>query len=138
MDSARKQTDKLLYNLERRIDSIYESDPSLKRIQQEYAKYMDKVESATMDAYLAYKDADDKESRDRLKRAYAEQVEALTLRNKTYQSIVKRFAKIMAGVNQRALDLVNAEMSTVYAINYNQIAVECRKIGITVNGEEDI
>lgn len=137
MDRARQKTDKILSDLERRIDSIYESDPSLKRIQKKYARYMQSVEAKTKDAYLAYQNADASD-RDRLKRAYAEEVELLTLRNKTYRGIVKEFSRIMADVNQEALDLVNEEMSTIYAINYNQIAVDCRKIGITVNGEADI
>jgi hypothetical protein len=40
----------------------------------------------------------------------------------------------MAKVNQEALDVVNESMAGVYCINYNQIATECKRAGIKVNG----
>lgn len=138
MDRARQQTDKKLRELERRIDAVYRTDPSLLRIQKKYTRYMEQVENASREAYLAFKSEADKTLKQELKNAYLDQIRTLTVRNKEYKAIISEFTRIMASVNQKALDLVNAEMTEIYTLNYNQIATDCRKIGIEVNGETSI
>lgn len=133
-DRARKKTEKLLKRLERRVKAVYANDPQLKKVQNEYERYMREVKDSTYRSYLAYKQAETLEDRQRLKKEYTDEVKKLTLENKTYKSIVRRFTREMARVNQEALDLVNAEMPNIYMINYNQMAIECRKWGITVHG----
>lgn len=134
MDKARQKTDRLLNDLERRIAKVYAEDPSLRRIQKKYNAYMDRVDRLTHDAYLAYKNADNTNSQDELKKVYMEQLRSLTLDNKQFKSLTNEITRIMADVNQSALDLVNAEMSEIYTINYNQVSSECRKVGIKVDG----
>lgn len=133
-DRARKKTEKLLIRLERRVKAVYANDPQLKKVQKEYERYMMDVKDSTYRSYLAYKKAETEEDKRRLKKEYTDEVKKLTLENKTYKAIIKKFTKEMARVNQKALDLVNAEMSNIYMVNYNQMAVECRKLGIKVNG----
>ena len=138
MDEARRQTDRKLKDLERRVSEVYKTDPSLLRIKQKYERYMDRVERLTRDSYTAYKNAPEGNKKDELKKAYVSDVERLTSRNAQYKNIISEFTRIMAEVNQKALDLVNAEMSEVYRINYNQVAKQCEEVGITVNGQAEL
>lgn len=134
MDRARRETDKRLKNLESRINLVYETAPELLKIQKTYNNYMKEVDRLTRKAYKAYKAEPPGNRRDELKKEYADQVRNLTINNKRYKKIVIEFTKVMARVNQQALNLVNAEMLDIYTINYNQIAVKCRELGIEVNG----
>lgn len=134
MDSARKKTDKFLKDLERRISEIYRTDPSLLGIQREYAQYMESVNIATRELYDHYNSLPIGEEKDKAKKVYEDEVKRLTLKDSQYRNIVSKFTEIMAEVNQKALDLVNAEMSKIYTLNYNQVAVDCKKVGIKVNG----
>ena len=134
MDKARKETDKLLNDLERRVDAVYAKDPSLLRMRKKYTQYMDMVDRVTKKDYMAYVKADNEEEQKRLKKIYVNHVKALTSKNKQYKELITEFSIILADVNQKALDLVNEEMSEVYALNYNQVATQCRKAGIEVNG----
>lgn len=134
MDKARKKTDKMLRDLERRVKAIYESDPSLRRIQAKYNKYMESVANQTKEAYWDFQNETDTNTKQTLKKKYIEDVKKLTIQNRVYKDMISEFTRIMASVNQSALDLVNAEMEEIYALNYNQLAVDCRKIGIKVNG----
>lgn len=137
MDSARKKTDKMLSELERRIRGFYNSNPSLRRMQRKYVRYMESVEKATADDYRAFNDETDIDNRAKLKNVYKKHVEALTTKNEEYKEIISEFSKALADANQQALDMINDEMVRVYTINYNQISVDCKKIGIEVYGEED-
>lgn len=137
MDSARKKTDKMLSELERRIREFYNSNPSLRRMQRKYVRYMESVEKATADDYRAFNNETDIDNRAKLKNVYKKHVKDLTIKNKEYKDILSEFSKTLADVNQQALDMINEEMAMVYAINYNQISVDCKKIGIEVYGEED-
>ena len=134
MDFARKQTDKKLEKMERDIGRVYADDPALKRIKKEYAKYMKTVQERTEAAYKAYTDETDADVKAELKKAYTDKVRALTMDSKEYNAIVKRFVAILAQVNQQALDITNSAMVDIYTINYNQVATECRRVGIKVNG----
>lgn len=138
MDEARKQTDKKLKDVERRVSDVYATDPSLLRIRDKYERYMERVARLTKDSYTAYKNAPEGEKKDELKKAYISDVERLTSKNAQYKNIISEFTRIMAQVNQKALDLVNAEMPEVYRINYNQVAKQCEEVGITVNGQAEL
>lgn len=133
-DRARQKTDKQLNQIERAIGRIYQNDPALNRIKKKYMAYMKDVEEATKDAYTAYKNEIDTKRKAELKKAYMDEVKALTLENKKYKSIVSEFTRIMAGVNQQAIAVANSEMKKIYIENYNQVAVDCREAGIRVNG----
>ncbi len=134
MDRARQKTDKRLKEMEREIGRIYENSPALKRIQKKYMAYMNEVDAATEDAYKAYKNETDVKHKAELKKAYTEQVKDLTLRNKKYKAIVSEYTRVMAEVNQQAIEYTNRQMKQIYIDNYNQVAVECKEAGIEVNG----
>lgn len=133
MDEARKRVDKMLVDLERRVSEVYATDSSLLRIQKRYEQYMEQVERATRSEYRAYMRASEEDKAEK-KKAYTEHFRELTIGSKTYKALVSEITRIMAQVNQKALDLVNAEMAEAYTISYNQLAVDCRKEGIEVDG----
>lgn len=132
MDRARKRTEKKLRNLEKRVKAIYANDPSLLHMQKKFEQYMKGVDEATHEAYLEYKNAEWGEMRDKAKRAYMEAVRGLTIENRMYRDMISKFTDVIAEVNQQALNLINAEMDDIYMLNYNQVAVDCKKVGIKV------
>ena len=136
MDRARKKTDKRLNAMEKEIGRIYKNDPALNRIEKKFDAYMKNVQARTKDLYNAYVNESDRDEKEQKKKAYSDAVQALTLQSAEYRKILKQFTQIMAEVNQKALDVVNDSMIEIYTINYNQVAEECRKVGIKVNGEE--
>lgn len=136
MDRARTQTDKKLNQMEREIGRIYEHDPALIRIEREYAKYMTMVKKRTEASYKAYVRETDWDIKMELKKAYSDEVRALTLDSAEYKKLIKKITIILAEVNQKALDVSNKAMREIYAMNYNQVAVDCKKAGIKVNGKE--
>lgn len=134
MDKALQLTDKKLEALESKVGRVYKNDPALKQIKKEFNAYMKMVQKRTRSSYKAYINENDKNTKEELKRVYMDELRGLTLNSVKYRKLIKKFTKVMADVNQKALDLVNAEMSEIYVINYNQIATDCKKIGIKVNG----
>jgi DUF1680 family protein len=130
MDRARTQTDKKLDMIEREIGRVYKEYPALLAIEKEYAKYMAKVQKQTENEYKAYKEDPEQ------KQAYIDKVKALTLGSKEYARLTQKIARVLAEVNQQALEISNNAMLEVYAMNYNQVADDCRKAGIKVDGEE--
>ena len=131
MDKARMQTEKKLNRLENAIGRVYENSPALKRVSAEYKRYMASVQKATEGLYNDYVNADDDSKAD-AKKAYTEAVLKLTQGGKEYRKLIERFTRTLAAVNQKALMLANAEMPEIYAVNYNAVADECRKVGIKV------
>ena len=130
MDRARTQTDKKLDMIEREIGRVYKEYPALLAIEKEYAKYMAKVQKQTEKEYKAYKEDPEQ------KQAYIDKVKALTLGSKEYARLTQKIARVLAEVNQQALEISNNAMLEVYAMNYNQVSDDCRKAGIKVDGEE--
>ena len=137
MDKVRKRTDRRLEYMEYEIAKLYRKDPALKRVKREYDAYMSMVESRTREAYLAFSRETDIEHRQELKKVYMGQIEALTTKSMEYKTLIDKFTTVMADVNQQALDIVNAQMIPIYTENYNAVAIECRKVGIKVNGKEE-
>lgn len=134
MDKARIQTNKKLNKMEREIGRIYKDDPALKHIQKEYADYMKMVQKETKSSYEAYINETDRDVKEDLKKTYMEKVRALTINSPKYRKLIERITSVLAKVNQRALDVSNKAMREIYTINYNQVAEECVRVGIKVNG----
>lgn len=134
MDKARTQTNEKLNKMEREIGRIYQKDPALKRVQKEYANYMKMVQERTETSYKAYIDETDQDVKEDLKKTYMEEVRALTINSSKYRKLVERITSVLAKVNQRALDVSNKAMREIYTINYNQVAEECVRVGIKVDG----
>lgn len=133
-DKARQKTDKRLKEMEKKIGRMYRMHPALIEVRKEYAKYMKMVQKRTESSYKAYINETDKDIKEDLKHVYMDELRGLTIQSKRYNKLVKKIVKTMAKVNQDALDIVNAEMVPIYTDNYNQVAEECRKVGIEVNG----
>lgn len=135
-DKARTQTDKKLRQMERDIGRVYRLHPALLAVEKEYAKYMGMVQEKTKAEYRAYMDEDDPDIKAEKEKAYMRKVRELTMESTQYNKIVKKIVGVLAEVNQQALDISNKAMPEIYAINYNQVAEDCKKVGIKVNGEE--
>lgn len=133
IDRARSAADKILGQTEKAMGRVYNEDPALIRIQKKLAKYLDGVRKDTQALYDERKaHPQDKEAR----KAYEDAVREKTANNAEYNAIIKEFTKALAEANQKALDLVNGSMVDVYIVSYNNVADECRRVGIKVNGKE--
>lgn len=137
MDKARQKTDKQLRSIERKMGRVYRTDPALIAVQRKFERYMTMVESKTHDAYVAYVDEVDSDKKVELKKIYSEQVLKLTLRSKQYKALVSELCDVLSSVNQKAIAIANSFMADIYVDNYNEVATDCRKAGIKVNGEEE-
>lgn len=135
-DKARTQTDKKLRQMERDIGRVYRLHPALLAVEKEYAKYMGIVQEKTKAEYRAYMDEDDPDIKAEKEKAYMRKVRELTMESTRYNKIVEKIVGVLADVNQQALDISNKAMPEIYAMNYNQVAEDCKKVGIKVNGEE--
>lgn len=134
MDRTREQTDKTLAKMERRIKSVYSENSDLKRVKKKYDQYMARVQERTRTAYNAFVHETDTNKRAELKKAYADEIRAYTVESKEYQGLVDEMTDAIAKANEQALAISNSEMFKIYAMNYNQVADDCRKAGIKVNG----
>lgn len=133
-DKARQKTDKQLKKMEGEMGRVYKNNSALLAVRKEFMQYMDKVKTETQPQYDAYVRA--KEDKDKLKLEYIKAVKNRTVFSKEYKKLVSKFASILADANQQALDIVNNEMISIYIENYNQVAEDCRRVGIKVNGKE--
>lgn len=134
-DSGRIQADKILGQTERAMGRVYDTDPALIRIQKKLAKYLDGVRKDTQVLYDAYKDAND-DDKPKAKQEYADAVREKTIGSSKYNSIIKEFTEVLAQVNKKALDIVNGSMVDVYTVSYNNVADECERVGMKVNGKK--
>ena len=133
-DKARQKTDKRLENMEKEMGRIYRSDPALKNIRKKYDEYMKSVKEKTKDIYDAYKNESDRKEKEQIRKEYEDAVLSLTIYSKKYKQIIDSFTSELARVNQEALDIINRNMVEVYVENYNEIAEECKSVGIKVDG----
>ena len=135
-DKARQKTDKELDIMEKEISRVYSKNLALISVQKEYAKYMSMVQGRTESLYKAYIDESDKNIKQEKKEAYMAELRALTIESSEYKKLIKKVANAITETNKQALDIVNDAMQEVYVINYNQVAEECEKVGIKVNGKK--
>lgn len=136
MDEARRLTDKKLKQVETKIGRVYKLHPALLVAQKKYDEYIKWVNKETRKEYEAYVNEKDVEKKAEYKKVYADKIKKLTLNSTKYKKIEKEVVSALAKANQEALDIVNDELSEIYAINYNQVAVDCKKVGIKVNGDK--
>lgn len=135
-DKARIQTEKLLSKSEKDIEKVYTSNKELKKAIKEYTKYMERLQKATEGLFKAYKDEEDINAKKDAKNAYIAEILAQTIESKEYQRIISKLTASITKVNQKALDKINEITAEIYAINYNQVAEDCRKVGIKVGKAE--
>ena len=135
-DKARIQTEKLLSKSEKDIEKVYTSNKELKKAIKEYTRYMERLQKATEGLFKAYKDEEDINAKKDAKNAYIAEILAQTIESKEYQRIISKLTASITKVNQKALDKINEITAEIYAINYNQVAEDCRKVGIKVGKAE--
>lgn len=121
--------------MERQIRKEYRKNSDLREAEKIFLRYMEKVKGKTQAEYDAYINADDGEKKD-LKKKYIQAVKSLTVYSKEYKKMIERVTRLLAKANQNALDIVNNEMVSIYTDNYNQVAEDCRRVGIKVNGRK--
>lgn len=136
MDKARAKTDKQLDNMEKDISRVYKKSPALLSVQKEYAKYMAMVTKRTKELYEAYTKEEDKDIKAEKKKAYMDKVRELTLNSAEYKKLTKKITDAITQTNKQALAIANDAMQEVYVENYNQVAEECERVGIKVDGKE--
>lgn len=125
MDEARRQTDKILSEMEKKIRSMYAQ--SQISIQVRWDQYMAQVkpEADRLKAeYDAAKLSGDEALIKSTGRKYGRFVREQTITNKYYKDMLDQTTAQLAHVNETALAYVNGQMPEIYAINYNQIASE--------------
>ena len=93
---------------------------------------MDIVQERTKSEYEAFVNETDKNTKEELKKAYSDKILDLTIRSEKHNRIQKNFIKNLSAVNQQALNAINSETASIYAENYNQVATECKRVGIEV------
>ena len=135
MDKARQKSEKILKDIEDAISVLYAQSPELKRAGDVYRGYMDQVAVLTQPEKQAYDQETDPAKKQKLKQDYINAVKRLTLNNKEYKRLIEDVCYQIALVNQQALDIINDNMERIYIINYNQVAVECKKVGIEVKND---
>lgn len=132
-DRARTEADKILGRTEKMMGRVYDGDPAIIRVQKKLAKYLDGVKKATQDLYNARREhPQDHDAR----KAYEDAVREKTMGSKEYNAIISEFIEALAVANQKAINIVNDSMVDVYTVSYNNVADECKRVGIKVNGKE--
>ena len=134
LDRARTKTDKRLKQMEQRMSRVYGNSSALNAVQKQFVEYMKKVKKETQDQYDAYMNA--QEDKEKIKEGYIKAVKDRTIFSKEYKKLLSKLVGVLAEVNQQALDIANDEMIAIYTDNYNQVAEDCRKVGIKVNGRK--
>lgn len=134
LDRARTKTDKRLKQMERRMSRVYGNSSALNAVKKQFIEYMNKVMKETQAQYDAYINA--QEEKEKHKEEYIKAVKEKTIFSKEYKKLLSKLVGVLAQVNQQALDIANDEMISIYTDNYNQVAEDCRKAGIKVNGKK--
>lgn len=130
MDKARKETDKKLKQMEKKLRKIY--DTSINEITEKWNTYLDRSNKELDRLWLDYATETDKAKKRQALEKYQVKAKSQTLRNLKYKDMVEEVSYRMAKVNETALAYVNGEMPNIYTINYNQIANEI-PMGVTFN-----
>lgn len=132
-DRARRKTDLMLNDMERRITALYYGDPALLRLRHKYNAYMQSVGERVADIYKQYAAETDRDKKRQLKREYEAAVKRLTVQSKAYKKLMDEITTQISRVNQSALDMINADMPQVYEVGYNAVAELCERVGINVD-----
>ena len=133
MDRARKQIDKRLKAMERRLSRIYtKASKDIAKEWESYLKAQGELISALQDDYWTYKNAGyTKEAKVIGKQLGIEKANR-TLRNKHFQDITESTAERLANVNRIAVDYINDKIPEMYTFGYNAIGDSLIK-GISFN-----
>jgi len=124
-DKARKQTDKELAHLERKIYRLYAT--SQNELSEEWRKYMASHKKKLDKLYKELQDAKKSKNKEAIAEAqkkYETAVKNVTLNDKRYKAMINETTAKMANLNQTALDYVNGDIPKIYTLNYNAFGDE--------------
>lgn len=122
MDKARKQTDKILQQMEKKISKIY--DQAYKDLSKSWNQFMAVHKPMVEDAYNKLQEALKSGTTQEIfdARTYYERVLNNTiLQNERYKAMTDELAEKISHVNDVALNYVNDNMAKVYTTNYNAL-----------------
>ena len=125
MDKARKQTDKILQQMEKKISKIYQD--AYKDLSKSWNQFMAIHKPMVEEAYDKYMDARKNGTTQEIfdARTYYERVLNNTiLQNQRYKAMTDELAEKISHVNDVALNYVNDNMAKVYTTNYNAFGDE--------------
>lgn len=131
-DKAHKWTDEELEKMEKHIEDVYKQ--AEEEIIQKWDSYMSKVWDKTNDLYKELdkaKKSGDQDKQKEIQNKIASIQKSETFQNKKYQSMLDTVTNQLANVNQTAVSYVNDKMSSIYAVNYNEVSTEATKVGIS-------
>lgn len=125
MDKARKQTDKILQQMEKKISKIYQD--AYKDLSKSWNQFMAVHKPMVQDAYdklqEALKSGTTQEIFD-AKTYYERVLNNTILQNERYKAMTDELAEKISHVNDVALNYVNGNMAKVYTTNYNAFGDE--------------
>lgn len=137
-DRARKATDNLLNQMEKRLSDIYKE--AQKDIASKWVDYMEEANERIEPFEKAYQEAKergDKEAARNLGINLSREKNRITIQNDYYKDILDYTTEQLAHTNEKALEYVNDQMPKVYGINYNgtidQIKTDAGRIGMPVS-----
>lgn len=120
MDELRKETDKQLERMERKIAKTYrEAETEIEEKWKQFMKRSEGVLREQQDALALARKSGDEEAIRSAEKAYRQACIEQTLGNKQYKAMVDATTDRIAHANELALDYINEEMPHVYRYNYN-------------------
>lgn len=125
-DKARKQTDKKLYAIEKRIEKIYRE--AAEEMEEITRKYFERFQSQ------------DEKKREKLEKGEITEQEykqwrfGKLARGNQYKNMQKQLAERITRANELATAYINGNTADIYAINWNQVNNDVMKQGGVVAG----
>lgn len=137
-DKARKETDELLKQTEKRLAKIYaEAQNDIAKKWDAYMEDAAKKIAPFEKAYQEAKEAGDQEAIRNLGITLSREKNKITTQSDYYKDMLDYTTEQLAHTNEKALDYVNNQMPRVYGINYNgtidQIKTDAGRIGMGVS-----
>jgi SPP1 gp7 family putative phage head morphogenesis protein len=137
-DKARKETDELLKQTEKRLAKIYaEAQNDIAKKWDAYMEDAAKKIAPFEKAYQEAKEAGDQEAIRNLGITLSREKNKITTQSDYYKDMLNYTTEQLAHTNEKALDYVNDQMPRVYGINYNgtidQIKTDAGRIGMGVS-----
>lgn len=131
IDTARKETDKKLSEMEKELIKIYQK--ALKQVTKKWYAYMDEINEELKELQKNYEIAKtngDKYEKKRWGILLAKAKKKKTIQNEYYQEMVENLANGISKVNQTAVAYLNKKTPDIYVINYNAIRSDAVSLGI--------
>lgn len=116
-------SEKQLADLEKRLQQVYQKA----KVGEEWTAYMEKASKEIKPLQTAYENAkkgNDAEARSQAAKALADKKREMTVADAHYRYLTDTLAKEISGLNEEAAALINDELPSAYALNYNGTVTE--------------